>query len=356
MKRTFLLLIIFLLAGALNYSSQAQLGGLLNKVKNKVVDRALGKESGDKTGNQAKEPDCATINDKVVFEFDKGYKMDMTEITVCIQNGDILLYSKLTNKYFVKKRNSDSPDGPYEADNSEVIRFNCNSTVSSNDKKDFSLIYPEFVSRSGEKYLIQFGGKSYGPYAIILNFVVSDLKTKFVAQVIPDMMFTEKESKELEKESKNADNMTMEQKMALGTKVQQKMMQKATSGNPMDFQMRVISNVPNVADNLGATVMYSSAIKYDEIVCLGAGQIMDLSGKTIFTYDMQKVNPYDGLWLSSDNTHYVTYSYGLLKFSDGKECNQVFSPWLVKEEGKVYLNYLYFSPKHNAIMQISNTF
>jgi hypothetical protein len=355
MKRTFLLSIIFLLAGALNYSSQAQLGGLLNKVKNKVVDKALGNDSG-KNGSQAKEPDCATGNDMVVFEFDKGFKVDMTEITVCIQNGDILLFSKLTGKYFVKKKNSDSPEGPYEPDNSEVTRFNCNSTVSSNDKKDFSLIYPEFVSRSGEKYLIQFGGKSYGPYAIIMNFVVSDLKSKFVAQVIPDMMFTEKESKELEKENKNADNMTMEQKMAMARKVQEKMMQKAASGNAMDFSMKVISNVPNVSENLGATVMYSSTIKFDEIVCLGAGQIMDLSGKTIFTYDMQKVNPNDGLWLSSDNSRYVTYSYGLLKFSDGKECNQVFSPWLVKEGDKLFLNYLYYSPKHNAIMQISNSF
>jgi hypothetical protein len=120
--------------------------------------------------------------------------------------------------------------------------------------------------------------------------------------------------------------------------------------------MKIISNVPDVAGNPGASVMFSSAIKYDEIVCLGSGQIMDLSGKTIFTYDIQKVNPYDGLWLSSDNTRYVTYSYGLLKFSDGKECKDVFSPYLVKEEGKVYLNYLYYSPKRNAIMQITNTF
>jgi hypothetical protein len=356
MKKTFLLSIIFLLAGALNYSSQAQLGGLLNKVKNKVVDKALGNDSGSKTGNQAKEPDCATMNDKVVFEFDKGYKVDMTEITVCIQNGDILLFSKLTGKYFVKKKNSESPEGPYEADNPEVTRFNCNTTVSSNDKKDFSIIYPEFVSHAGEKFLIKFGGKTYGPYATIMNFVVSDLKSKFVAMVIPDMMFTEKENQELEKESKNADNMTMEQKMAMARKIQDKMMQKTMNGTPMDFQMKIISNVPNVSGTLGATVMYSSAIKYDDIVCLGNGQIMDLTGKTIFTYDIQKVNPNDGLWLSSDNTRYVTYSYGLLKFSDGKECNQVFSPWLVKEGDKLFLNYLYYSPKRNAIMQISNSF
>jgi len=114
MKRTFSICIIFLLAGVLNFSSQAQLGGLLNKVKNKVVDKALGNDSGNKAGNKAEEPGCASGNDKVVFEFDKGYKVDMKEITVCIQDGDILLYSKLTSKYFVKKRNSDDPEGPYE--------------------------------------------------------------------------------------------------------------------------------------------------------------------------------------------------------------------------------------------------
>jgi hypothetical protein len=83
---------------------------------------------------------------------------------------------------------------------------------------------------------------------------------------------------------------------------------------------------------------------------------MDLSGKTIFTFDPLKVDPLDGLWLSSDNSRYVTYTYGLLKFSDGKECNDVFSPYLLKENGVVYLKYLYYSPKHNAIMQISHPY
>ena len=133
-------------------------------------------------------------------------------------------------------------------------------------------------------------------------------------------------------------------------------MQKISSGNPMDFQMKVISNLSGVNADLATLGSYSSTIKYDEIVCLGPGKIMDLSGKTIFTYDPQKVNPYDGIWLSSDNSRYVNYSYGLLKFSDGKECKDVFSPWLIKEDGKVYLNYLYYSPKKNAIMQISNVF
>ena len=229
--------------------------------------------------------------------------------------------------------------------------------MSSGGENDFIMLFPEFISRSGEKYLIKFGGKSYGPYALIQNFVVSDLKSKFLAQVIPEVMFTEKESKEMEKESENADKMTMEQKMALSGKLQEKMLQKAMNGNPIDFQMKVISNVPNLQDNAGALLMYSSDIKFDEIVCLdGLGQIMDLSGKTIFTYDPQKVNPFNGLWLSSDNTRHVTYSYGRLKFSDGKECKDVFSPYFSKEEGTVYLNYLYYSPKHNAIMQISNTF
>jgi hypothetical protein len=338
----------------LNFSSRAQLGGLLNKVKSKVVDKALGNDSGSKTGTKAQEPGCATENDKVVFEFDKGFKVDMSEITVCVQDGDILLYSKLTSKYFVKKWNSEDPDGPYEENAPEVTRFVCHAASSSDEKKDFSILYPEFVSRSGEKFLIKFGGKSYGPYAVIMNFVISSLKTKFVAQVIPDVMFTEKEGTRLEKESKNAT--TMAQQMEMARKVQEQMMQKAVGGNPMDFQMKIISNVQGVADNLGAMVQYTSAIKFDEIVCLGAGQILDLSGKTIFNYDPQKVNPYDGLLLSSDNARYVTYSYGVVKFSDGKECNDVFSPWLSKEDGKVYLNYLYYSPKHNAIMQISNLF
>lgn len=354
MKKRFFFVSILCLTLMPGLQTHAQLGGLMNKVKNKIVDKALGNDTGSKSGTQAQEPGCASENDKVVFEFDKGYKVDMREITVCIQDGDMLLFSKVNGKYFVKKKNAASPEGPFEENDPEVTRFSCNESAASDDKKDFSLLYPEFVSRSGEKFLIKFGGKTYGPYAIIMNFVVSSLKTKFLAQVIPDVMFTEKEGANLEKESKNAT--TMAQQMELARKVQEQMMQKSASGNPMDLSMKVISNVSGVSERLGATVMYSASVKYDEIVCYDYGKIMDLSGKTIFNYDPQQVNPYEGLWLSSDNSRYVTYTYGVLKFSDGKECKDIFSPYLTKDGGQVVLNYLYFSPKHNAIMQISNAF
>lgn len=351
------MLVVFLVfAGALNYSSRAQLGGLMNKVKNKVIDKALGKEAGSvESQNSAvgKEPACASDNAKIVFEFEKGYKVVMQEITVCIQDGDILLFSKLENKYFIKKKNSDSPEGPYETGAPEVIRFSCNGS-SEDGNKDWPALYPDLIFRAGDKFEIRFGGETYGPYAVIQNFVVSSLKTKFVAQVIPDIMFTEKEGAQMEKEAGNAQ--TMEQQMEMARKVQEKVMNKMSGGNPMDFSMKMVSNVPGVSENLGMTAMLSSGIKYDEIVWIGFDNIMDLSGKTIFTFNRQNVDIMGGIWLSSDNSRYASYSNGLLKFSDGQECSEVFSPYLYKENGNVILNYHYFSPKNNAIMQVSVPF
>ncbi len=356
MKKSVFVLVAMFLCGMMSMDAGAQLGGLMNKVKNKIVDKALGNDSGSKSGPEAKEPDCASEDAKMVFEFDKGYKIALNEITICIQDGDMLLFSKLNNKYFIRKKNSDTPEGPFEAGDPQVTRFICNETESSGsgETKDFSQAYPDYIIRVGDKFQIRFGGKTYGPYAVIENFLLSSLKTKFVAQVIPDVMFTEKEGAMLEKEAQNAK--TLAQQMEMARKMQDKMMQKATSGDPMDFGMKVVSNIPGVSESVDMTSILSNTIKFDEIVMVGIDKITDLSGNTLFSFDPQKVNPYDGLWLSSDNKRYASYNYGILKFSDGKECHEVFSPYITKDNGKTVLNYLYFSPKHNAIMQVTAPF
>ena len=93
-------------------------------------------------------------------------------------------------------------------------------------------------------------------------------------------------------------------------------------------------------------------VKYDEIVIVGMDKITDLAGKTLITFDPQKFTVYSGgFWLSSDNSIVATYNSGLLTLSDGKEFAEVFCPYILKSEGKVYLTYMYFSPVNNAIMQ-----
>ncbi len=351
-----MLVVLLILAGSLNYSSRAQLGGLMNKVKNKIVDKALGKEAGSiESQNSAvgREPSCASDNARVVFEFEKGYKVAMNEITVCIREGDLLLFSKIENKYFIKKKNSDSTEGPFEANDKEVIGFECRGSQERGDQ-ELAALYPEFISRAGEKYQITFGGKTYGPYAVIQSFVVSSLKTKFAAQVIPELMMTENEGAQMEKEANEA--VTMEQKMELARKVQERMMNKTAGTQSGDFGLKTISNVEGVDDTHGLMAILSSSIKYDEIVWVGADKIMDLGGNTIFTFNQQHMDPASGFWLSSDNSRYVSYNNGILKFSDGQECSEVFAPYLYKEDGRVVLNYHYFSPKNNAIMQLSVPF
>ncbi len=344
MKKWIVFVMSLLFCLSASQEVNAQLGGLMNKVKNRIVEKALGTDQGSAAEQNAavgKEPDCASEDARVVFEFDKGFKIAMNEISICIQDGDILFFSKVDKKYFIRKMGSDSPEGPYVADDPAVTRFVCNDSGSENSS-DFSVKYPELITRSGEKYLIRFGGKSYGPYAVIQDFTVSSEKTKFVARVIPELMFTEQEGAQMDKEAKEAK--TMEQQMELSKKIQEKMMQKATKVNPLDMQMKLISNVQGFAEGLVMAGILSSTIKYDEIVWVTNGKIMDLAGKTIFTYDPLEINPSDGLWLSSDNKKYAMALPGILKMSDGQECSDVFSPFILKENGNITLNYLYFSP------------
>lgn len=356
MKKWIVFIMSLFLSILTSPEATAQLGGLMNKVKNRIVEKALGTDQGSSAEQNAavgKEPDCASEDARVVFEFDKGFKIAMNEMSLCIQDGDILFFSKLDKKYFVRKKGSDSPEGPFGADDPAVTRFVCNDS-GSGGSSDFSEAYPEFITRSGEKYLIRFGGKNYGPYAVIQNFVVSSLKTKFVAMVIPEVMFSEQEGALMDQEAKEAK--TMGQQMELAKKIQDKMARKAVSGEPQEYGLKLVSNVQGLDESLGMAAQLSSLVKYDEIVWIGTGKIMDLAGKTIFTYDPQEIDPNGGLWLSSDNKKYATAAPGLLRLSDGRECSDVFSPFILKEKDNVTLNYLYYSPGKNAIMQASMPF
>ena len=57
------------------------------------------------------------------------------------------------------------------------------------------------------------------------------------------------------------------------------------------------------------------------------------------------------MFISSDNTKFAAYKFGTLTFNDKKTLAGMFSPHLIKVNGQVYLAYLYYSPKRNAIMQ-----
>ena len=49
--------------------------------------------------------------------------------------------------------------------------------------------YPNYIVQSGDKYIIKFNGKNFGPYAIITDFAVSQSKDKFAALVTENVTY-----------------------------------------------------------------------------------------------------------------------------------------------------------------------
>lgn len=342
------------LVGHLN--AGAQLGGLMNKVKNKLVDKALGNPDSEQksTGGAVKDdPECACSDAIVVFKFTEGLKINYKEATFSVsEDGTLLVFDMPTKKYYTSKNGQLS--GPYEVNDPIVRKFDLPDEESDEKPAGIEHLlvkYKGIIVPSGEKYAINFGGKTYGPYAAIGSFVVNRSKNKFAAMVNQDILMTDAQGAEMERAAKNAK--TQQEQMELAMKMSQQMQERMmANGGVIDVMPKLVSNVAGAKMETMMGNDFTEKVKYDDIVCVGYNKIVDLTGKTLFTLDPQSVNNSgNGFWLSSDNSKVASYNYGLLKLSDGKEFNQVFCPYLVKEAAKVYLTYMYFSPPNNAIMQ-----
>ena len=84
-------------------------------------------------------------------------------------------------------------------------------------------------------------------------------------------------------------------------------------------------------------------------------KIIDLKGKTVLTLKQDAVGARD-LFINTANTKYAIYNYGTLTFSDGTTMSDMFNLHWIKVNGQVYLAYMYYSPKRNAIMQCKMLF
>jgi hypothetical protein len=115
---------------------------------------------------------------------------------------------------------------------------------------------------------------------------------------------------------------------------------------------KLVTNVPGATYDpmkmLGGTL--NGKIKYDEILMSSYDKIMDLQGKTIITLKQENIGASE-MFLNTNNTIYASVGYGTLSFSDGKKLSELFNPHLLKTDGKVYLAYMYYSPKKNSIMR-----
>ncbi|MFA5327460.1 MAG: hypothetical protein WC384_06685 [Prolixibacteraceae bacterium] len=355
MRKSIIFVLIVSVFIAVNYSAHAQLGRLMNKAQNKLVDKALGNSNTDKEPKSTaveEDPLCACADATVAFKFTDGLKINYKEATFSVsEDGTLLVFDMVSKKYYTAKNGV--LQGPYEAESPIVRQFDLPEEEKGAQLSTDVLLerYKGFIVPSGEKFTINFDGKSYGPFAVIQSFVLNHSKTKFAALVARDVLMTEDQGAKMELEAKNAK--TDQERMALAMKMSQQMQERMmAAGGEIDVLPKLISNVPESKLDMMLGNNFSGKVKFDDIVNVGFDKITDLKGKTLITFDPQKLNnSANGFWLSSDNLRIASYNYGLLTLSDGKEFVEVFCPYLMKDAGKVYLTYMYFSPANNAVMQ-----
>jgi hypothetical protein len=350
MKRSVLLLLaISLIAGA---SLNAQ--GLLKKVSKSMTDELLGK-SGSKS-NQP-EPACACDKAELVMDMGGKLQLDYSELTLNISDDGRILAKDLhaDNYYIVENGKTTGPLKPGEKRlkgfESVMSHDTDSNSDSDSDTKKNTWEGNPYITKSGEKYLITFGGKSYGPYALITGFAVPKSGDKFAALVTENLVFNEAQSKQMEEAMKNAktDQEKMDLSMKYGQEMQQRMMQ---GGGPQSIMVKMVSNIPDATYDpmKSANGMLNGKVKYDDIILVCYDKFVDLQGNTLLTIE-PGVFGADKLYMNSSNTKYAYYNSGTLFFSDNTTMAELFNPYLVKVEGKIYLTYMYYSPKKNSIMQ-----
>lgn len=338
-----LLFLIVILSSFMVRVTESQ--GLLNKVKNAVSKELSGKSQGT-AANTAPEPSCACNDAKLIIDLQK-FNIDYREVTIKMKDdGSILIRDKISGQYYIIKEGT--MEGPFTAENSRVMEFD---PEEESDSDDWTGRFRGFITKSGDKYIIRFNGKSYGPYAQINDFAISGTKDKFAAIVTETMMVTEDQGKKMEEAIAKAK--TDQERMDIAMKFSQQMTQQISqAGGMASMQPQLVTNVPGGKYDpmtwMGGRL--NGSIKFDEITVIAGNKVIDLSGKPLITLG-QGGYDYENVFLNTGNTRYATYSYGTLTFSDNTKLSDLFYPALVKRDGKVSLSYLYYSPSKNAIMQ-----
>lgn len=342
----FLLLICIFFGNPIN----AQVNRLLNKVSKSVTNDANGKtDSGSKPKNEQPEPKCACEQAEFILDLGGNLKLMYSEISISVQDdGSILIKDKISGDYYIAK--DGVTQGPIKNGDPRLKGFD-NVDDAGLVKDVTPLTNNEYISKSGEKYAIKFGGKNYGPYGEIKEFKVTKSKDKFAAIVVENVPVSESDGKKMEEAIKNAK--TDQEKMDLSMKYSQEMMQKIQQGGgPNAMTPKIVTNIPNANYDLmkAAGGRLDGNIKFDDILIISFDKIIDLQMKTILTLKQDAIGAKD-LFVNTANTKYAFYNYGTLTFSDGTTMSDLFNLHWVKVNGQVYLAYMYYSPKKNAIMQ-----
>jgi len=335
----------------------AQVGRLLNKVTKAVVSPTASKPASSAAVNQEPEPACACDQAELILDLGGKLKLMYSEISMSIRDdGAILVKDKTSDNYYIVK--DGNPEGPIKAGDSRLSGFESidNSDNSSSSSKQKTWPNNPYISSSGDKFTIRFAGKTYGPYSQISEFKVAKTKDKFAAIVIENVPVSEADGKKMDAAIKNAK--TEQEKMELSMKYSQMMMQKMQEGGGAQGMMpKLVTNIAGATydplKSTGGTL--NNNVKFDDILFITYDKVIDLSNKVLMTLKPDAQGA-EALFVNSANTKYVYYKYGTLTFSDGTTMSDLFNLHLLKTGTQVYLAYMYFSPKRNAIMQCKMPF
>jgi len=341
--RTLKIILLIMIAMTLNLTVSAQFGGLMNKIKKEVANKVLG------TSGDVKDPACATDDAIVIYKFAKDEKIAINEITFChTDKGALLIQHKQLKDYYVIKDGKQS--GPYKEGDPSLNEFgSCSEGVQGTD--DLTVKFNGYIFKQGERFVIRFDGKTYGPYDQITSFAINDSHTKFVAAVF-EKMLKESDFGDMSKFEKQIENAKSDaEKTQLALQMSQNLSAAMMQKGGIDATPRVVSNIPDISWNPLLSILRSD-IKYNDIVAATMDKITDMKGNPLYTYKSTEIGRFEKFWLNSDNSRWAGYSNGKITFSDGKETNEVFSPYLDQFDGKVFLTYMYFSPVKEAIMQV----
>ena len=333
----------------------AQVGRLLNKVSKSVTNEVNGKPANSSNNTkQQPEPKCACEQPDLILDLGGNLQLMYSEISLSVKDdGSILVKDRVSGDFYIAK--DGATQGPIKAGDTRLAGFD-NVDDTDRPKETDRWTNNEYVSKSGEKYLIKFGGKTYGPYGEIREFKVTKSKEKFAAYVIENVIMSEADGKKMEQAIKNAK--TDQEKMDLSMQYSQQMMQKMQQGGgATSILPKLITNIPGVDNDAVNSVNgnLNSNIKYDDILLTSYDKITDLKGKQVLTLKQEAIGAKD-LFVNSTNTKYAYYNYGTLTFSDNTVMSDMFNLRWVKVNGQVSLAYMYYSPKRNAIMQCKMAF
>jgi hypothetical protein len=339
MKKSLLFIVIICTVCSTQINAQ---GGLLKKVAGAMKDELLG--TGGSSSKQEAEPGCACDQPESVLDMGGKFKLDYKEMDITsMDDGSLLAQDRRSGEFYIVK--GGVTQGPYKEGDSRIAGYG-------NDQGSDGLLtrYKGIITKSGEKYQITMGGNTYGPYAEITQFAVSKSKDKFACLVVENIIATEDEGKKMEEAINNAKS--DQERMELAMKFSQQMANKAMQGGGVQNMMpKFVTNISDANfDPMSSQGSFSGDAKYDDILLVTYNSIKTLQGKTLFNLinEMQGSNK---LFVNTSNTKYAYYDYGTLTFSDKSTLTDCFNPHLEKISGQVYLVYMYYSPKKNAIVQ-----